>query len=128
MFSQMRIARPVTDINRAFHMYSEGLGLRKIAEFNDHQGFSGIMLGLNNLSWHLEFTVCLHHPVKPSQTEEDLLVLYYPDTDEWQATCEKMITAGFIKASSFNSYWEVKGRTFIDPDGYRVILQNSAWG
>jgi YycE-like protein len=29
---------------------------------------------------------------------------------------------------SFNPYWDGNGCTFEDPDGYRVVLQNAAWG
>ncbi len=35
MFAHMRIAKPVTNLERSFLMYSQGLGLHKIAEFND---------------------------------------------------------------------------------------------
>lgn len=49
MFTHMRIAKPVTDIETSFLMYSQGLGLQKIAEFNDHDGFNGIMLGRKDL-------------------------------------------------------------------------------
>ena len=128
MFTHMRIARPVTNLERSFLMYSHGLGLKKIAEFTDHDGFNGIMSGCEGLPWHIEMTVCKHHPVSPSWTEEDLLVLYYPEKDEWKETCVRMAEAGFKEVSSFNPYWDVNGKTFIDPDGYRVIIQNKAWG
>lgn len=127
MFSQMRIAKPVTHLERSFQMYSKGLGLKRIADFTDHDGFSGVMLGLEGLPWHIELTLCHHHPVKPRQTEEDLLVLYYPDKDEWEQTCARMVAAGFVMVSAFNAYWDVNGRTFCDLDGYRVVIQNRAW-
>lgn len=127
MFTHMRIAKPVSNLERSFLMYSQGLDLQKIAEFNNHDGFNGIMLGRNDISWHIEFTVCQHHPVQPSQTEEDLLVLYYPHKEEWESTCARMVEAGFNAVSSFNPYWDVNGRTFVDPDGYRVVIQNKAW-
>jgi hypothetical protein len=38
-----------------------------------------------------------------------------------------MKDAGYEPVSSYNQYWEVRGRTFEDPDGYRVALQNAAW-
>jgi hypothetical protein len=38
-----------------------------------------------------------------------------------------LMAAGFNQVPSFNPYWEVQGRTFIDPDDYRVVLQNSEW-
>ena len=39
----------------------------------------------------------------------------------------RMLAAGFRSVSSANPYWDVRGRTFEDLDGYRVVLQNSAW-
>lgn len=85
------------------------------------------MLGREGLDWHIEFTYCLRHPVQPLQTEEDLLVLYYPSEKEWMHTCASMIEAGFKMTSAFNPYWDVNGMTFVDPDGYRVVIQNKAW-
>lgn len=127
MFSHMRIARPVTNLERSFRMYSQGLSLKRIADFTNHNGFSGIMLGLEELPWHMELTLCHEHPVKPLQTEEDLLVLYYPHKNEWEQTCARMMNAGFVMVNAFNSYWDVNGRTFSDFDGYRVVIQNKAW-
>lgn len=85
----IRIARPVTDLSLSCHMYCTGLGLEQIAQFADHDGFSGVMVGRRDLGWHLEFTLCHHHPVKPSPGEEDLLVLYYPEAAEWREQCAK---------------------------------------
>lgn len=123
----MRIARPVTDLSLSSSMYCTGLGLEQIAQFADHAGFSGVMIGRGDLGWHLEFTLCHHHPVKPSPSEEDLLVLYYPHTAEWQERCERMLTAGFTPVSAYNPYWNVHGKTFVDSDGYRVVVQNRSW-
>ncbi|EAU0764657.1 VOC family protein [Salmonella enterica] len=127
MFTHMRIAKPVTNLERSFLMYNQGLGLHKIAEFEDHNGFNGIMLGRGDLQWHIEFTFCHNHPVQPLPTEEDLLVLYYSDENEWMSACKRMIDAGFRVSTSFNPYWDVNGKTFVDRDGYRVVMQNKAW-
>jgi hypothetical protein len=32
-----------------------------------------------------------------------------------------------IPVPSANPYWDRKGRTFEDVDGYRVVLQNDVW-
>ena len=32
-----------------------------------------------------------------------------------------------VPEGTANPYWEIRGRTFEDLDGYRVVLQNSAW-
>ncbi|TCW11854.1 glyoxalase/bleomycin resistance protein/dioxygenase superfamily protein [Raoultella sp. BIGb0138] len=127
MFSHMRIARPVTHLERTCALYTQGLGLMRIADFVDHAGFSGIMLGGADLPWHIEFTHCHVHPVQPAQTEEDLLVLYYPDRADWQRACGRMAQAGFCTVRAFNPYWDVNGRTFVDHDGYRVVLHNRSW-
>ena len=127
MLSHMRIARPVTDLEKTCRMYCQGLGLQKIADFSDHQGFSGVMVGSEQLSWHLAFNLCHHHPVAPSPTDDDLLVLYYPDATAWRQVCANMETAGFSVVASFNPYWDLNGRTFRDSDGYRVVLQNQTW-
>lgn len=124
----LRIARPVSDLQRSYQMYHDGLGLDKIAEFEDHQDFSGIMMGHSSLTWHLEFTLCHSHPVVPQPSAEDLLVLYLPAEVEWQKACNRALAAGFICVASFNPYWDTAGKTFVDHDGYRVVLQNRAWG
>mgnify|MGYP001942105641 CR=1 FL=1 len=123
----LRIARPVSNLSRSAAMYCTGLGLQQIADFANHQQFSGVMLGDKRLSWHLEFTLCHHHAVPASATEEDLLVLYFPDHAQWQQVCQDMQYAGFRQVASFNPYWDIAGVTFIDHDGYRVVIQNRAW-
>jgi len=123
-FYHLRIARPVSDLLHSRDMYCQGLGLNVIGEFNHHDGFSGYMLGRTDLSWHLEFTQCHYHPVTPSPSKEDLLVLYIPEKAEWDTVYRKIVAAGFRRAESFNPYWDSSGATFEDNDGYRVVLQN----
>jgi hypothetical protein len=128
VLQHMRIARPVTALSKSCEMYCNGLGLEKIGDFTNHDGFSGYMLGLKGLSRHLEFTQCHDHPVLPSPSHEDLLILYIPGQDSWQTTCINMDEAGFIRVKSFNPYWDRNGVTFEDRDRYRVVIQNMHWG
>ena len=123
----LRIARPVSDLSRSRSMYCHGLGLRVVDSFENHEGFDGVMLGLPGASYHFEFTHCRAHPVAPAPTAEDLVVLYLPKPAEWQSACATMLAAGFRQVASFNPYWDLRGRTFEDPDGYRVVLQNAEW-
>jgi catechol 2,3-dioxygenase-like lactoylglutathione lyase family enzyme len=127
MHHHLRIARPVSNLQRAATLYCAGLGLHILGAFDDHQGFDGIMIGRVGLGYHFEFTHCRTHPVAPSPTPEDLAVFYIADEAEWQAACARMLAAGFVQVASFNPYWDVRGRTFEDQDGYRVVLQNAAW-
>jgi len=127
MRQQLRIARPVTDPARTAEMYCHGLALRVLASFRDHDGFDGIMVGSAEADYHLEFTRSRRHPITPSPTPEDLLVFYYPTESEWRVACERMEAAGFQAVGAFNPYWNARGRSYADADGYRVVLQQSVW-
>ena len=127
MRHHLRIARPVSNLARTTEMYSNGLSLRVLGRFEDHDGFDGAILGRAEMHYHFEFTYCRTHPVFPAPTSEDLAVFYVPDSSEWRAGCARMLAAGFKQVPSFNPYWEARGQTFEDPDGYRVVLQNSDW-
>jgi YycE-like N-terminal domain/YycE-like C-terminal domain len=127
MSYHLRIPRPVSDIDRITLMYCAGLDLRVLMAFEDHQGFDGVILGNPGTTYHFEFTYCGNHPVPPAPTPEDLVVLYVSNTKEWREGCIRMEAAGFERVASTNPYWEVRGRTFQDHDGYRVVLQNDVW-
>lgn len=123
----VRVARPVSDLARSTDMYRRGLGLRVAESFENHDGFDGVMLGVAGSGYHFEFTRCRTHPVAPAPTPEDLVVLYIPAEAEWKARCACMQAAGFKQVASFNPYWDIRGRTYEDPDGYRVVLQQTEW-
>ena len=127
MPTQLRIARPVTDLDTSVAMYKSGLDLEVIGSFKDHDGFDGTMLGNAGDQYHLEFTSCRTHHVQPTPTSEDLLVFYLPDATEWQNQCVKLLAAGFKEVPPFNPYWARTGRTFEDRDGYRLVIQQAAW-
>lgn len=127
MSIHLRIARPVTDLERTVTMYKAGLGLAELGRFADHDGFDGVMLGYREAGCHFEFTCCRTHPVQPTPTPEDLLVFYVPEAGERERICAAMLGAGFRQVRSFNPYWERQGRTYEDADGYRVVIQQAAW-
>jgi hypothetical protein len=108
-------------------MYRRGLGLQIIGRFENHDGFDGVMLAFAGAGYHFEFTQCREHPVCPTPTVEDLLVLYIPSFEDWRRACADMLAAGFRAATAFNPYWEAGGRTFEDTDGYRIVLRQGAW-
>ena len=123
----MRIARPVTALGRSVAMYQKALGLVEVGRFENHDGFDGVMLGRPGGGYHFEFTYCRAHPVKPSPTPEDLVVFYLPDEADWRNACNAMREAGFAEVRPFNPYWQRRGKTFQDHDGYRVVLERAAW-
>ena len=127
MPGHLRIARPVSALERSVDLYRKGLGLIEIGRFEDHAGFDGVMLGRPGLPYHFEFTHCRAHPVAPTPTAEDLLVFYLPDLDDWVPACATMLEAGFVEVPPFNPYWGRRGRTFEDHDRYRLVLEQARW-
>lgn len=127
MFYHLRIARPVSDLLKAQIMYCQGLNLCVIGSFANHEGFDGVMVGLPGSGFHFEFTHCSTRPVVPAPTPEDLTVFYIPALADWKSTCATVLAAGFKRVASFNPYWDVLGRTYADPDGYRIVLHNTQW-
>ncbi|HTN48513.1 MAG TPA: VOC family protein [Burkholderiaceae bacterium] len=123
----LRIARPVSNLDQATDLYRRGLGLEVVGEFRDHDGFDGVMLGAPDAGYHFEFTRSRRHPIRPAPTPEDLVVLYLPDAAQWTDACVRMVSAGFATVPSSNPYWDVRGRTFADTDGYRTVLQRASW-
>ena len=123
----LRVARPTDHLDEVVRFYIVGLGLEELGSFQDHDGFDGVMAGMSGSPYHLEFTVKRGHDAGRAPTKDNLLVFYLPDEREWQAAVDRMVTAGYFPAPSFNPYWDRNGRTFEDPDGYRVVLQRGSW-
>jgi hypothetical protein len=123
----MRVVRPTDNLAAIAEIYAKGLGFDVLAEFEDHCGFDGVILGHPKQPYHIEFISQRGHEVGKAPTQDDLLVFYIPDKDECESSCAEMISAGFREAPSYNPYWDLQGRTFEDIDGYRVVLQNAAW-
>lgn len=125
--AHLRVARASDDLAGVLRFYREGLGFEVVGSFEDHAGFDGVMLGLPGLAYHLEFTRERGRAAGRAPTEENLLVFYLPDPEDWRRAVGRMRAHGYEPVRSHNPYWDVRGATFEDPDGYRVVLQNAAW-
>ncbi len=123
----LRVARPSDDLDGVVKFYRDGLGFDVLCEFKDHGGFDGVMLGRNGAPYHLEFTRKAGHEAGRAPTQDNLLVFYFPDADEWRRALDRFEGAGYKPVAAFNPYWDKHGATFEDPDGYRVVLQNTRW-
>jgi catechol 2,3-dioxygenase-like lactoylglutathione lyase family enzyme len=123
----VRVARPTDRLDEVVRFYAEGLGLQVIGSFEDHESFDGVMVGVPGAAYHLEFTRRRGHSAGRAPTEDNLLVFYLPDPEEWRRAVERMQSAGYQPVASFNPYWDRRGKTFEDPDGYRVVLENASW-
>lgn len=123
----LRVARPTDRLGDVVRFYRDGVGLMEVGSFQDHDGFEGVMLGTPEASYHLEFTRQHGRIAGCAPTQENLLVFYFPDREEWQAAVDRMVGSGYAPVTSHNPYWARSGCTFEDPDGYRVVFENAAW-
>ena len=123
----LRVARPSDDLKALIRFYCDGLGMQLLDRFEDHAGFDGVMIGVKGAPYHLEFTRKRGHLAGRAPTADNLLVFYVPDREEWIEAVQRMQKTGYSPVQSFNPYWDIDGVTFEDPDGYRVVLQNSSW-
>jgi catechol 2,3-dioxygenase-like lactoylglutathione lyase family enzyme len=125
--AHLRVARPTDDLAAVVAFYRDGLGFDVLSEFRDHAGFDGVMLGHPGAGYHLEFTRRAGHPAGRAPTADHLLVFYLPDDAGWRAAVARLERAGHRPVAAVNPYWDQRGRTFEDPDCYRVVLQNAGW-
>jgi len=122
---QVRIARPTNNLKDLIRFYVDGLGLEVIDSFEDHDGYSGVMVGLPDESYHLEFTEFREPVLCSPPSKDNLLVFYMPNLKEVLAKVEHMRVLGFECTEPENPYWTDKGYTLEDPDGWRVVLMNT---
>ena len=123
----MRVARPTDHLEVLSRMYVDGLDLKVIDTFQDHAGFDGVILGYPGASYHIEFTTSHKKPAGGAPSDEHLLVLYVDEPAEWQDRCNRVLSAGFVEVAAGNPYWDEHGRTFVDVDGYRLVICSEQW-
>ena len=90
MVPHLRIARPSDNLAAVEAFYREGLGFDRICGFLNHDGFDGVMLGLPDASYHLEFTHAHGHTVGRAPSSDNLLVLYLPNRAQWDAAVMRL--------------------------------------
>lgn len=123
--AQVPVARPTDQLAGIEEFYGEGLGLEIVGSFKQHDGYDGIMFGLPNTAYHLEFTQHENGSPCPAPTEDILLVFYMPNHGEIKKIIERLARMGYEKVEPENPYWLERGVTIPDPDGWRIVLMNT---
>lgn len=123
----LRVARAVASLEHLQAFYIDGLGFRTLYQFRDHAGFDGLILGLPGARVHLEFTISPHGPPSRAPDPDDLLVLYMEEAEAVSRIEARLNRSGFSAVRSANPFWDREGRTFVDPEGHRVVVQGASW-
>jgi catechol 2,3-dioxygenase-like lactoylglutathione lyase family enzyme len=121
---QLRVARHTERLSEVVAFYRDGLGMREIGHFDDHDGYSGVFLEIPGTGAHLELTAGGAHGT-PQAHPESLLVLYVGDDATLRTIAARL---GQEPVPPANPYWAAHGVTFEDPDGFRVVLVPDTWG
>ena len=122
---QFRVARPTHQLDEIIRFYNKGLGLEIIDTFQNHEGYDGVMMGLPDASYHLEFTQHVHALPVPPPSDDNLLVFYLPDQQARDDIAARLFSMGYSEVEPENPYWKLQGITISDPDGWRIVLQNT---
>jgi Glyoxalase/Bleomycin resistance protein/Dioxygenase superfamily len=123
---QVRVARPTDRLAEVVAFYRDGIGLTELFRFEGHAGYDGVMLGLPDRSYHLEFTQHVDGSPCPAPTRDNLLVFYVPDHRAIDTIVARLSDRGHPPVDAENPYWTENGATTIeDPDGWRIVLMPS---
>jgi catechol 2,3-dioxygenase-like lactoylglutathione lyase family enzyme len=115
---KLRIARHTDQLDEVVAFYRDRVGLPEVGHFHDHDGYDGVFLDLPGTGAHLEFTSGGGHHA-PDPHPESLLVLYFDDEAELDATAARLARS---QVSPANPYWEENARAYADPDGFQILL------
>ncbi len=125
--SVLRVVRPTDNLATIVPMYVGGLGFTVLAQFTDHEGFDGAILGHPQQPVPLRVHRAAWSPRGHGADQGQSPGLLPAGRQRVGDTLHADARAGFRAVPSNNPYWDRQGRTFEDVDGYRVVLQNGAW-
>lgn len=91
---QVRVARPTDRLDDVIAFYRDCLGLPELYRFSGHAGYDGIMLGLPDSNYHLEFTTHEDGSPCPAPTQDNLLVLYFAGESAMYEVIQRLGEAG----------------------------------
>ena len=123
---RIRIAKPTDNWDAVLDFYIEGLGLRKLSSFEDHDGYDGVMLGLPDESIHLEIIRHKNGLSARAPTRDNLIVLYFSDPNDINRLSERLSSHGYEPVQPENPYWNGRAVCFEDPDGWGLVLCKSS--
>jgi catechol 2,3-dioxygenase-like lactoylglutathione lyase family enzyme len=123
--AQVCFTRPTRDMARLLRFYRDLLGLPVLYQFGDEADPGGAMLGLPGASHHIELLAVTDGACAPP-SKHNIMVLHIPDRAERDAIADRLRAAGHVETRPANPWWNERGITFDDPDGWPVVLSHGA--
>lgn len=120
---EFRLARHTNRIDEIIDFYTNALGLSILGNFEAHDGYDGVFIGLPGALWHLEFTTTREH-VSHKFDEDDLLVFYPESKEDYEDMLVSLYNNDVVEEVPKNPYWEKNGKLFKDPDGHGIIVSS----
>jgi catechol 2,3-dioxygenase-like lactoylglutathione lyase family enzyme len=120
---QVRFARHTDALDACVAFWRDRVGLPELTRFEDHEGYTGVVLGVPGTGAQLELTTGGGHAA--STPDPELLVVLY--LGDWETVRARAAAIGSEPVAPANPYWDQHGLTFEDPDGFRVVLAALAW-
>ncbi|WBO68485.1 VOC family protein [Streptomyces camelliae] len=125
----VRFARPTARYDDVLVFYRDVLGLPVLAQWRDHQGYDGVVLGLPGTPVHMELLQHGDPPRIPEPHPENQLVLYLRGPEAVSVAVRRLTEAGHSPVPSANPYWPDHGAVlFEDPDGWHIVLAPWVFG
>ncbi|MFG3251785.1 VOC family protein [Streptomyces sp. NPDC048187] len=125
----VRFARPTAKYDEVLHFYRDVLGLPVLAQWRDHHGYDGMVLGLPGTPVHMELLQHRDRPRIPEPHPENQLVLYLRGPQAVTDASRRLAEHGHSAVPAANPYWSEHGAVlFEDPDGWLVVLAPWVFG
>ena len=118
---KFRYARHTNSLSTIIEFYTKIIGFEILGSFENHSNYNGVILGLPNTDWQLEFTESKEKAIH-APDPDDLVVIYLNSEKERDSIKIKAILNGYSLTESKNPYWKENGIQINDPDNFGVIL------
>lgn len=118
---EFRLARHTNQLEANIDFYTNVLGFHILGDFQEHDGYDGVFLGLPGQNWHIEFT-STREPLKHFYDEDDLLIFYPATNAEYREILTSLQIMEAVEEIPKNPYWRENGKLFKDPDGMGIII------
>lgn len=121
---KLRTARHTANLQPIIDFYCGVLDLEILGEFHNHDGYDGVFIGNRGSDWHLEFTVSSEKP-QHEPDDDDLLVFYAESDAEFEHLVGQFSSNNIEPVAAKNPYWNANGKTYTDPDGFRIVISKA---